>query len=261
VAEAVVQGYAQVLQTSLGRTSQNAFDLAGLRLYEDLLAIGASLQRCCQQQTQPDLATWQLALARILPTYAPQFAEIGHAQTWLTDLRRVLDQATLPTSTHAGPGAPAIAHDLAQRLLQLSAPEPLSPWLTDYRRHLRDLTTRYEQGLFVCYDNVGVPRTNNALESVFGQTRRLVRRQSGFKQVRRILLRHGAWLLYQPDGSVAELQGRLQQVAHEDYRQERRRFTERQQRFRNRYRWQHDRTSVLGRLEQLWTGQRANPTE
>jgi hypothetical protein len=250
---AVVQGYAQVLQTSLGRTSQNVFDLAGLHLYEDLQAIGASLQRCCQQHAHPVLQTWQTALARILPAYATPFAEVAQAHTWLAELRDVFDQAQLPTRTRPSPGAATVAHDVTQRLTQLSEPVTPSPWLTDYQSHLRALTTRYAAGLFVCYDVVGVPRTNNALETVFGQTRRQVRRQSGFKQVRRILLRHGAWLLYQPDDSVAALQDRLQQVAHEAYDQERRRFEARQQGFRNRYRWQHDRTAVLNRLEQLWT--------
>ena len=40
----VVQQYAQLLQLSLGRVSQNRFDLAGLQLAADLQAFFASLQ-------------------------------------------------------------------------------------------------------------------------------------------------------------------------------------------------------------------------
>lgn len=71
---------------------------------------------------------------------------------------------------------------------------------------------------------IGVPRTNNDLESLFADTRRRVRRQSGFKQLRRSLLHQGAWLLYRPQGSRLELQQQFQTVSCNAYGHERIRF-------------------------------------
>ncbi|MEA5506235.1 hypothetical protein VB735_24595 [Halotia wernerae UHCC 0503] len=108
---------------------------------------------------------------------------------------------------------------------------------------------------------IGVPRTNNELESLFGDTRRRVRRQSGFKQLRRSLLRQGAWLLYQPEGCRFKLQQQLENVSHNAYRHERIHFQHRQEFFRSRYRWQRNSDAVLVNLETQWQqAQRANFT-
>src|SRR5215210_6881867 len=54
--QTVLQGYAQVLQACLGRTSQSPFDLAGVQVYSDVEAILQSLARC---RAQHDDATFQ----------------------------------------------------------------------------------------------------------------------------------------------------------------------------------------------------------
>ena len=258
----VVQGYAQVLQQSLGRTSSNSFDLAGLKLYMDLQAIEKSLTRCLQQHQDPFLKQWAQALTDILPNYQSRFAEIAMAQSWLDDIRSSLEVATLPSKETPGIGADEVARQLGHVLGCLYTIENLSPEINSFRTHLRCLSERYWNGLFVCYDVMGVPRTNNDLESLFGDTRRRVRRQSGFKQLRRSLLRLGAWLLYRPQGSRLELQKQLQTVSRNTYHKERIHFQQRQQCFRSRYRWQRNSDTVLANLETQWQqAQRANFTE
>jgi hypothetical protein len=257
----VVQGYAQVLQQSLGRTSSNSFDLAGLKLYTDLKAIEQSLARCLQQYQDPFLKLWYQTLTDILPNYQNPFASIAMAQTWLDDIRSSLEVAPLPTKEAQGIGGDEVARQLGHILGGLYTIENLSPEINSFRNHLRYLSERYWNGLFVCYDVIGVPRTNNDLESLFGDTRRRVRRQSGFKQLRRSLLRQGAWLLYRPQQSPLELQQQLQTVSRSAYRKERIRFQQRQESFRSRYRWQRNSDTVLTNLEIQWQqAQRANFT-
>ena len=47
--------------------------------------------------------------------------------------------------------------------------------------HFLKVSKSYWPGLFACYENEGVPRTNNALEQLFGSQRHHERRASGRK--------------------------------------------------------------------------------
>ncbi len=54
----------------------------------------------------------------------------------------------------------------------------LAPWAT----HVYRVTRSYWAGLFPCYDDATIPRTNNDLEQYFGAARRHERRATGRKQ-------------------------------------------------------------------------------
>lgn len=58
-----------------------------------------------------------------------------------------------------------------------NAPQQLRPSLEHFLR----VSASYEPGLFHCYDVAGLPRTNNALEQLFGSTRYHERRCTGRK--------------------------------------------------------------------------------
>ena len=256
----VQQGYAQVLQGCLGRASQTPFDLAGLQLYTDVQAIAASLQRCVAQHDDSILRHWCQIVAGIVTCYDAAFAEVAEAQTWVTAIRQVLDAAPVPTAHAPAPGGDAVARQLAHVLGGLADRTDLSPWLQTVRGQVCGVSERYWRGLFVCYDVVGVPRTNNDLESLFGATRRRVRQQTGAKQVRRSIGRQGAWLLYPPDTEMRDVQQRLEGVPYAVYQHERAHFEQRQARFRQRFRWRRNRAGVLDQLESQWTSECANST-
>jgi hypothetical protein len=242
-----------VVQLSLGRSRRSSFDGAGVQLYADLQALVASLDRCQTVQPHPVLAGWSAALSSILTSYQTRAVELQQTQTWLDAVRQVLDQARLPTADDRGSGADAVARDLATVLGAVLDTPDVTAWQQEVQLHLRAVSERYWRGILVCYDQVGVPRTNNDLEGRFGQVRRQARRQSGFGQLRRPLVRHGAWLIYQADAAdVTALQARLAQVPQAVYQQERARFVQRQARFRVRHRWQRRRDTVLTDLEADW---------
>jgi hypothetical protein len=258
----VVQQYAEVLQLCLGRVRQNRFDLAGLQLAADLQALAASLGRCVASTPHPLLAQWQTTLQALVEQYAGQVAEIGRGADWLVAIRQVLDAAALPTVDARGEGGDQVALQMAHVLGPIMDEQNLTPWQQQVQTHLRRVSERYWSGVFVCYDQVGVPRTNNDLERMFGRMRRQARRQSGFGQLRRPLLRYGAWLIEQPCAAdVAELQARLAAVPRAVYEQERARFEQRQARFQMRSRWQRKRDGVLADLEAQWSHRRADFTQ
>jgi hypothetical protein len=250
---AVLQRYAQLLQLSLGRPRRSCFDWAGVQLYAELQALAASLARAQTVMPHPLLLEWSSTLSRIVPLYQEREAELRLAQKWMEDLRQVLDAAPLPRKEERGLGASRVARQLALILGAIMDEREVSEWQQRVQRHIRGVSERYWRGILVCYDQVGVPRTNNALEGRFGSVRRQARRQSGFGQLRRVLLRHGAWLMYQAeDADVTALQERLAQVPQEIYQQERARFEQRQARFQVRHRWYRQPEAVLAELEADW---------
>lgn len=241
----VVRELVSDLKQALGRKGRAPFNLSGVPMFADLLSIQNTLAECLKLAEEPHLRSLYTTLSRTLPNYATPFKEVEQAQTWVKDIAAILD-APLPTQTDSGPGADAVALQVAHRLGALADQPNLNPWLTQTRRDLFALTDRYWTGLFPCYDIPGLPRTNNDLESLFGQTKRQLRRRLGISQLREPLLRHAAWTILPIDASSpAELHRELDGVPVEHYQRERKRYDQRQEQFRHRHRWRHQRDAVL----------------
>ena len=147
-----------------------------------------------------------------------------------------------------------MARQLAHHLGRLADIPDLTPWLTQCRDDLLALSERYWSGLFHCYDIVGLPPTNNDQESLYGRTKRQLRRQLGINQLHEPLLRRGAWATIQLDvDSPADLRQRLAQISWKDYAAKRTRYDHRQDQFHRRYRWRHHRDAVLQQRVADWT--------
>jgi hypothetical protein len=243
--EQVLRDLAHDFQQALARRGRAPFVLSGLPLWADLQALHTTLGHCLQLAEDPHLRQWYTVLDELLPRYASLFAEVQQAHGWVTDIAALLDQP-LPTATMLGVGGDAVALDLARHLGRLADLSTLSPWLTQFRAALFQLSDRYWAGLFHCYDVVGLPATNNAHESLFGQTKRQLRRQLGISELREALLRRGAWLVFRrADAAPEQLHASLAQVSWLEYRAERKRYAHRQAQFRRRYRWRHQRDAIL----------------
>lgn len=221
-------------------------------MFDDLCALQQALGQCLALGDDPHLRYWYTVLDETLPAYASPFTEVQQALGWIEDIEAVLD-IPLTTAEQPGPGGDAVARQLAHYLGPLADTSALTPWLTQFRDDLLALSERYWSGLFHCYDIVGLPRTNNDHENVYGQTKRQLRRQLGVSELREPLLRRGAWAVLGVNAaSPAELRHRLAQVSWEDYRAERRRYEQRQAQFGRRYRWRHQRDAVLQDRVAAW---------
>lgn len=241
----VVRELALDLQQALARKGRAPFVLSGLPMVEDLSAIHQTLAHCLALAEDPHLRHWYTVLGQTLPHYQPAFDEVQQALDWAEGIHEVLE-APLPTSEEPGAGGDMVARQLAHHLGQEANRPDRSPWQKKFRDEVWALSERYWSGLFHCYDIAGLPATNNDHESLYGQTKRQMRRQLGVSELREPLLRRGAWTIFRVQAdSPAELEGRLAQVSWEDYAVERTRYERRQAQFRHRYRWRHQRDNVL----------------
>ena len=235
----VVGELALDLQQTLTRKGRAPFVLSGLPMFKDLCAIQQTLEQCLSIRDDPYLRCWRSVLDETLPQYQSAFEEVERASNWIDDIEKVLD-APLPTDDDPGPGSDELARRLAHNLGPWADLSDLSPWLSVFRQDLFARTERYWSGLFHCYDIVGLPATNNELESLYGQTKRQLRRQLGVRELREPLLRRGAWTVLRLDvDNPTELYERLAQVSWDEYAAERTRYERRQMQFHRRYRWRH----------------------
>ena len=144
--------------------------------------------------------------------------------------------------------------ELQDYLTDLQSQPDLLEWLVKFRQHLIDITHRWGDDLFVCYDLAGVPPTNNALESRFGRLRRDQRRISGRQFNTATLLDEGPYLVWECGDSEAQVLSRLRRVAanRADYQRRYDNLCAEQERRRLSYRLQHHRPKVFRELEAEW---------
>ena len=147
-----------------------------------------------------------------------------------------------------------VQQQLNRYLSKLKKQRGLSEWLMEFRQHLIDITGRWGDDLFVCYDIAGVPPTNNALESQFGRLRRDQRRISGRQFNTATLLDEGPYLVWECGDSEAQVLSRLRRVAANrvDYQRRYQNLCAEQERRRLSYRLQHHRPKVFRELEAEW---------
>jgi hypothetical protein len=119
--------------------------------------------------------------------------------------------------------------------------------------HFLKVSHSYWGGLFACYDNEGLPRTNNGLEQLFGSQRYHERRASGRKAGSPALVLRGSARL------VAAVASRQRAFTAEDlaganraeWKRLRQELDERRQRRTQRRRFRRDPEGYLRQLEDL----------
>ncbi len=183
---------------------------------------------------------------------------LRRSQEWMINIAHILESPLPKFDSHGQPPragqAARVQRQLKRYLATWRKLPDLPEWLDTFRQHLIDITARWGDDLFVCYDIVGLPTTNNALESRFGRLRREQRRISGRQFNTATLLDEGPYLLWECGNSEAQVLARLRQVAanRADYQRRYQRLRDEQMRRQLAYRLQHQSQKVFRKLETQW---------
>jgi len=182
---------------------------------------------------------------------------VRQGQEWLIHIQHILD-AELPrldaaARPPAGKGQ-QVQQKLQRYLARLQRQRNLPEQLVDFRQHLVEMVARWGDDLFRCYDIVGLPPTNNALESRFGRLRRDQRRITGRQFNTETLLNEGPYLVWECGKSEAEVLAHLRRVAANRAEYQQRYHKLRQERTQRQcaYRLRHELPQVLRELEAQW---------
>ena len=120
-------------------------------------------------------------------------------------------------------------------------------------KKLQKTTKNYSAGLFVSYDVVGLPRTNNERESEFRLLTSRILRTTGQKGATiRLIQRVGAWELIPHPSSFKETVVWLSEVDQVEFQKERQRLRSHRARFQSHTRSAKQSTKLLNSLIERW---------
>jgi hypothetical protein len=225
------------------------FWLAGLETYERLHNVAQLSLDLLAARYDPRLAQLYQGLQSALTPMAEPYHALHQGAAWLRDIAYILEPCpTQPLS------AAQVAGQLRGYLDTVVRWPDVTPTLSAFSRHLDKVSRSYWPGLFHCYDVPGLPRTNNALESHFRETRRRLLRITGQRGLtQRTLQRQGAWELLPRPSTEAQLLATVGQTPPADLAQERQRFAAHRQRFRLQRRSRRQTQAQFNQLRQTWS--------
>jgi mutator family transposase len=225
------------------------FRLAGIETYERFQHVARCSLDLLAQRYEPRLAQLYQGLQAALTPVAETYHTLHQGAAWLRDIAYILE----PCPTHPTSAA-QVAGQLRSYLDTVRQWPDVTPTFFTFGRHLDTVSQSYWPGLFHCYDVPDLPRTNNALESHFRETRRRLLRITGQKGLtQRTLHRQGAWELLPRPPTESQLLDAVCQTPPEALAQERQRFAAHRQRFRVQSRSLRQTPAPFNPLRQSWS--------
>jgi hypothetical protein len=221
--------------------------LAGLETVAGLQEVAQVSATLLSHRHDERLASLTRGLQQALTQVEATLPDLQEGASWLRQITTLL----APAAEQAATGE-QVAQQVQDFLDQLDQRQG-SPTLSAFGQHIQKVSRSYWPGLFHCYDQVDLPRTNNGMESHFRDTHRRLLRTTGQKgRTRRSLHRLGAWELLPRPASEAACIDAFRQIAPADLAAEQQRMRHHQESFRLHTRSHRQTTAQLERLQQQW---------
>jgi Transposase, Mutator family len=246
----IVRSYCAAVRAALTDDGRPPLAAPGLKLHDRLRQISVSLDKvvACAGRLPVGLKRLRQLLQRGLRETATLWPPVRAAYKWVHRVARLLEnKAALP--------AKKVRRRLNEMLgrMRTAAATAAEPSVAAALRHFVKVSKSYRPGLFGCYADVDLPRTNNDLEQLFGSHRYHERRCSGRKVASPGLVVQGSVRVVsglatrlRPDEGLRLGSGYVAQWQQVRAGLEKRRRTRRQQR-----RFRRDPGKYLHELEQL----------
>jgi hypothetical protein len=184
--------------------------------------------------------------------------QVKRMQGWLLDGEHILDGSWATSEQSLSNEAVASRFDSWYKSLQeLSTQGSLSPEEQHCLDHFLKVLGNLRPGLIHCYDVAKFPRTNNDTEGSIRAIKTRYRRISGRKNWNAYLVRYGSRVAYyewwtREIERKKILDGKLQQVDRNGWRQLRRAASRCPSEQLKRYRFRHRQAAFLAELETRW---------
>jgi hypothetical protein len=171
----VIRGYCLAIRSALTDDGRPPLSAPGLKLYERIFQIAASLARVAEKGGLPrELERMHSFLTKGLTETHPLWAYVQTGYTWV---HRAAHLLTNDEKQHAS----QVRQNYETLLAEMDQAPKTSETLTTMLATFRKVTASYWPGLFHCYDVADLPRTNNDLEQYFGSAHYHERRATGRK--------------------------------------------------------------------------------
>ncbi len=182
----ITRKYCLAVRSALTDDGRPLLSAPGLKLYERLSLIAASLERVAQKGGLPSpLDKLYRLLTKGVAATEPLWSDVQAGYGWVHRAAHILANADHLSSEEVQRQYEEL---LAKMRDSFALTAPLQQMITIFLK----VTVSYQPGLFHCYDLEDLPRTNNDLEHVFGSTRYHERRAMGRKQASPSLVVRGS---------------------------------------------------------------------
>lgn len=223
------------------------FRLAGLEMFKRLSEVVGCIEVMINHAADSRLVELSDGIKAGIDKVKDQMQELSVAAGWLKNISDLLD----PEGK-----APRTAAEVHQQLFDYLStiraglhPESLD----QIAKQLEKTTVNYSAGLFVSYDIVGLPRTNNERESEFRLLISRILRTTGQKGATiRLIQQVGAWELIPRPSSFNETVTCLSQVDHVEFQKERERLRAHRARFKCHARSEKRSSQLLNSFAERW---------
>jgi hypothetical protein len=190
--------------------------------------------------------------------WADQLAQVKRLHSWLLEVEHLLDESLVPegevvSNVTVGNRLDSWRERMSTHLTEGSLSELERECLSEFLHVLSNLRAYLVQ----CYDRQDFPRTNNEMERSIRGLKTQYRRVSGRKNWNAYLLRYGRCVAYaawweQDTAHRQHLEQRAAQLDRVRWRELRRETTRAQSEQLTRFRFRHQRRSLLASLEERW---------
>ena len=188
---------------------------------------------------------------RVRTDFAAVQTQICTGYQWIRDVETIL--ADYPRAGDGErPPSQQVAAKLDAYLLQLTEQSGLHGDVATWRDHFVSAMRRFWPGLFYCYDQPLVPRTNNEIEIFYNQLKRQRRRNTGRKGTQDYLVRYGPYLVCSQDKSETTVLSHFRCVDHSDLRAQRLAMRHKAERRHVMWRFRHHRDDFCADLKRRW---------
>ena len=243
--------YTAAIRAVLQLKGQSPFRLAGLEVYETLTRIDASVTHCLQNHAHPLLEEIQ-TLTRRRHKWDETYQSIHRRQELVLGLASILDVPRTSQGWYTQAGV-EVAQEMEQFLDSMATLKVECPDDAPFVDYIIRRTQDWAPGLFFCYENPAIPRTDNDLEQYNGTLKRQRRRITGRKETADYITRHGPYVVFfDPDESAEQVLARFRQVSAAEFQAERARFAAAQACQRRIRSFRRDPDGFLQRAETLW---------
>jgi hypothetical protein len=184
--------------------------------------------------------------------------QVKRMHGWLLEAEHILDGSWASSQEPLSNEAVASRFDTWYKSLQeLSTQATLSPEEQQCLEHFLKVLGNLRPGLIRCYDLAKFPRTNNDMEGYIRAIKTRYRRISGRKNWNAYLVRYGSRVAYYEWWARAiernkTLEGKLQQVDRNCWRQVRQAASRCPSEQLKRHRFRHRQAAFLADLETRW---------
>ncbi len=246
IRQEIVQDIRRRVRFLLTLKGRPPFRLAGLEMFRRLQELVIVLDKMLAHFPDAILITLRQALFTALAHFSTDFQLLSQAELWLHQIAVILDPDPNPPRD-----GDTVKQELTDFLDNITIAE--DEWLNKIKQHLLKKTESYASGLFHTYDNPALPRTNNDIESAFRDVQRRLLSTTGQKGLtKRLLHRYGAWELMPCPDTLSKLIQALSNISYQEWKEERQRFEQHQQRFRMHTRSPKRAKKQLDKLVEQW---------